>query len=133
MDWTGFAFPKPEPRVLRKKAKKAKQDTADKEVKAAVKTRDPFCVVCLFRRGAECHEMFKFRSLGGKVALENSARVCAPATGGLCHQLLQTHVIEPEMLTKRGCNGPMRFTMNKSAAQAVFGRRPIPKHVTVTE
>jgi hypothetical protein len=135
IDYSGFPehLRKPQPRVLVKKAKATAKLSAEKSVKAAIKQRDPFCVVCLFRKGADCHEMFTFRSRGGSVSLENSARVCAPATGGLCHQLLQTHVIHPEMLTERGCNGPLRFAMNRSAAQAVFGRRPIPKHITITD
>jgi hypothetical protein len=132
-DWTGFAFPKPTPRVLVKKAKDAAKLSAEKVVKAQVRKRDPFCRVCLFRKSCEVHEL-KFRSRGGAVSLVNSIGVCAAANGGLCHQLLQTHSIEPCFaIPVKGAEGPMTFEMNASTAKAVFGRRIVARHIEVTE
>lgn len=136
IDYRSDAFPehlrKPAPRVLVKKAKRTQKDSEEKRIKAEIRKAQPLCIVCRFRRGAECHE-FKFRSVGGRVAPENTGRVCAPSTGGLCHQLLQAHSIGYEFLTPRGAAGLVRFTMNRSVADAVFGRRVVPRHIEITK
>lgn len=124
---------KPEPRVLVKKAKQTKQASEEKRIKAEVRKRDPFCRVCLHRRSSEVHEL-RFRSRGGPVSMFNSIGVCAARNGGLCHQLLQSHSIGYTFVQPgRGADGRIEFDMNESAAKAVFGRRPVAKHVTVTE
>lgn len=133
IDYTGFAFGKPTPRVLVKKARKTAESSDEKRIKREVRARDKFCRVCLYRPSAEVHELV-FKSKGGKVSLFNSLGVCAARNSGLCHQLLQTHAIgycfkQPG----RGADGPMTFSMNQSVAKAVFGNHPVPKHCEVTK
>lgn len=132
IDYTGFAFAKPAPRVLVKKAKQTKQSSEEKRIKDEIRARDKFCRVCLYRPSSEVHELIP-RSVGGKVSRYISVGVCAARNSGLCHQLLQAHSIHYEFVNpKLGADGPMTFSMNKSAAAAVFGRRPVPKHCEVT-
>jgi hypothetical protein len=135
IDYSGFPehLRKPAPRVLVKKARKTAESSDEKRIKREVRTRDKFCRVCLYRPSSEVHELIP-RSVGGKVSTFNSVGVCAARNSGLCHQLLQSHSIHYEFLQPgRGADGTMRFSMNQSVADAVFGRRVVPKHCKVTK
>jgi hypothetical protein len=134
IDYSGFAFPKSgTPRVLEKRESVKAKEKAERAIKAQVRKRDPHCRVCLYRPSSEVHELVP-RSVGGEVSLFNSVGVCAGRNSGLCHQLLQQHAISYAFLQPgRGADGKMTFSMNRSVADAVFGRRAVPKHCTVTE
>jgi hypothetical protein len=131
--FTGSFWKDETPRALDKiKADKAKL-AEERKIKNAVRKRDPFCRVCLYRPSSEVHELV-FKSVGGEVSLQNSLGVCAGRNSGLCHQLLQQHGIKYAFTNpEKGAAAPMRFSMNRSVADAVFGRRAVPKHVEVAE
>lgn len=133
IDYTGFKFGKTTtPRVLVKKAKRTAIDSEDKAAKKVVRARDKACRICLFRRSTEVHELVP-KSKGGKASNFNSIGICGAANGGLCHSLIQQHAISFTFAQPlRGADGPMKFEMNESTAKAVFGRRVVPKHITVT-
>lgn len=138
IDYRSAAFPehlrKPAPRVLVKKAKDTRKASDDRRNKAMVRLRDKNgCRICLFRRVTEVHELVP-KSKGGVASLFNSVGLCGAANGGLCHQLIQTHAISYSFKQPgRGADGPMVFTMNRSVAEAVFGRRVVPTHCEVIE
>ncbi len=77
MDTSGLAFPKPEPRVVRKKAKKLDLQSQERVCREAVKKRDKGrCVVpgCK-ERSAHMHHIV-YRSRGGKWKPENICSLC---------------------------------------------------------
>lgn len=100
--------PKPVPHPIAKAAKAKATEQHRRVTKAAVFARDKGkCRVC----GDVAHEMheLRFRSLGGKVSLENSVAVCN-FRGRNCHRLLQTLCIDVE---GTDANGRLIFHWNR--------------------
>lgn len=119
---------KGDPRKVEQEAKRAKEETADKKGKQAVRDRDKgVCRVC-GGKATEVHEALTFKSKGGIASLQNSVHVCAEPTGK-CHQLLQQHGIRA---VGKHCSRKLVFEMSRAVAKVVFGRQPIPAHVRIT-
>lgn len=132
-DFGGSFWKSDVPRAIQKQDDAKAKEREERKIKNEIRKRDPFCRVCLFRPSSEVHELI-FKSKGGEVSHHNSIGVCAGRNSGLCHQLLQQHGIK-YAFTKpaKGAAAPMTFSMNRSVADAVFGRRAVPKHCEVTE
>jgi 5-methylcytosine-specific restriction endonuclease McrA len=95
-----MGFPKPSSRLLAVNRVRVARLSLSKAVKRAVKERDGgLCRVCE-KPGSETHEL-TFRSLGGRVALENSIYVCHR-----CHRRLQEHRI---LVMGNNANGHLTF------------------------
>lgn len=118
-----LALPKPQARVIGRKAKQRSVKRMDRVEKEAVRARDKeSCRVC-FRFSREVHERL-FKSLGGIACLANSMVVCRT-----CHEYLQGHAID---VFGPDCNSPLTFEMEEAVAHDVFRGKAVPPHVTVT-
>jgi 5-methylcytosine-specific restriction endonuclease McrA len=85
--------PKPGSRLLAKARASRRALSLSKAVKRAVMERDQRrCRVC-GRRATSVHEL-RFRSLGGRVSLDNSIAVCGTGTTK-CHGKLQRNQLIP--------------------------------------
>ncbi len=85
MDTSGLAFPKPEPRVFKKKAKKLDLQSQERICREAVRKRDKGrCVVPGCKEKAQHMHHIVYRSRGGKWKPENICSLCA-AHHGLVH------------------------------------------------
>lgn len=114
--------PRPEPRVIARKAKRRKVTRMDRIEKEKVRVRDKeSCRVCQ-RASREVHERL-FKSLGGVACLANSVCMCRK-----CHEYAQGHAIK---VFGQTCNEPLRFQMSKAVAHDVFRGRAVPPHVEV--
>lgn len=95
IDYTDFAFPKPEPRVRTKARADRKAAGTTKDVRGYVFARErDLCRCCRIRPAQSMHEI-KPRSLGGKVSRKNSIATCGELVGTeeCCHTYLQTRQI----------------------------------------
>lgn len=116
--------PKPEPRIVKKLAKRRAVKRLDAIEKEKVRQRDKeACRVC-FRKTRDVHERL-FKSLGGIASLDNSIAACRK-----CHPYLQEHGIKPIGPT---CNGPLTFQMCAAVAHDIFRGRAVPSHVEVVD
>src|SRR5262245_35672387 len=98
------AFPKPKSRVLERHRQRTRIESKHKAIKRAVMERDnQTCRVC--GKPAESVHELRFRSLGGKVSLENSIAVCGSGTTK-CHGKLQRHRI---LVMGSNANGTLTF------------------------
>ncbi len=85
MDTSGLAFPKPEPRVFKKKAKKLDLQSQERICREAVRKRDKGrCVVPGCKEKAHHMHHIVYRSRGGKWRSENICSLC-PAHHALVH------------------------------------------------
>lgn len=116
------AQPKPEPRVIARKARRRKVTRMDRIEKEKVRLRDrESCRVCR-RATREVHERL-FKSLGGVACLANSMCACRG-----CHEYLQGHAIK---VFGPHCNARLTFEMSKAVAHDVFRGRAVPAHVEI--
>lgn len=96
--------PKPPSRVREKERAIVRKESLSKAVKRAVMERDQHrCRVC--GKPAESVHERRFRSLGGKVSLENSFATCGDGTRG-CHGKLQRNRI---LVMGSNANGELTF------------------------
>ena len=99
-----IGFPKPPSRLLEKHQQRTRIELKSKAAKRAVMERDQHrCRVC-GKEAESVHEL-RFRSLGGKVSLENSIAVCGSGTTK-CHGKLQRHRI---LVIGSNANGTLTF------------------------
>jgi hypothetical protein len=126
-------FPKPLPRAVRKLQAARADVRDDRKVKAEIRAfHGHRCCVCLKKGSLEVHEE-KRRGAGGPVSLRNSYTACVLPTGA-CHHLLQYRHIYAERVDGEepfDATMPLRFTMSRSVADAVFPSGHVPRHVHV--
>ncbi len=83
-----IGFPKPKPRLLKKRQDKADKSSAWRKVRAIVLGRDGHvCRACGSKHGLEVHHVL-MRSLGGKDDAGNLIALCRD-----CHQSVHGHVL----------------------------------------
>lgn len=117
-----YPQPKPQPRVIARKAKQRQVMRMDRIEKEKVRARDQeACRVCQ-RKTREVHERL-FKSLGGIACLANSLCACR-----LCHEYLQGHAIK---VYGPDCNSDLIFELSPAVAQHVFRGRAVPAWVRV--
>ena len=109
MKTPAIRFPKGRTRKSLKAAAKRQHAAEVRRIRALVFEReDGLCRCCKKARATEMHEIV-FRSLGGKVSLENSIAIC-----NTCHCLLQSLVI--------GCVGDAQETLTFSLSETTLRR-----------
>jgi 5-methylcytosine-specific restriction endonuclease McrA len=81
-------LPKPRPKLLDKRARKASKQTDWRKVRIVVLTRDGHrCRACSSKQGLEVHHVV-MRSLGGKDEAGNLIALCRG-----CHESVHGHVL----------------------------------------
>lgn len=120
------AQPKPEPRIVKKVAKRRAVQRMDRAEKDAVRQRDKeACRVC-FRKSREVHERL-MKSLGGVASAFNSCVLCRR-----CHQYAHAHGLRIfPTVARLGCAGPVTFAMCAAVAHDIFRGRAVPSHVEI--
>jgi 5-methylcytosine-specific restriction endonuclease McrA len=88
IDYSAFAHPKGQPRVLHKRALKLERERQLREAKRFVRQRDGGKCKCCGKAGAEVHHLL-YRSLGGDHDPNNLALLCQR-----CHEDIHAHLIE---------------------------------------
>lgn len=123
---------KPLPHAVDKLAAKRDAARADSRMKLQVRQRDGYrCRVC-GRHSRTVHE-HPPRSLGTQVSLEHSFVACDVPEGGLCHPLLQRHLIVPVMVDggEFNASSELAFDMTEQAAVIAFATRGRPAQVRI--
>jgi hypothetical protein len=125
---------KPLPHAVDKLAAKREAARADSRMKVQVRQRDGYhCRVC-GRHSRTVHE-HPPRSLGTAVSLEHSFVACDVPEGGLCHPLLQRHLIVPVMVSggQFDASGELAFEMTEQTAAIAFVTRVRPSRIRIVD